>query len=119
MSSRLELPPRLVDWSILVAVGFSLVTGLVSLVSGRPGDAVVFVLHGMGGLALVVLLFWKLRRVRHRVMNRAAWDRHTPLSVLLATIALAALATPAVPGHGGATSCATGSASSTPPRGPA
>ena len=91
MSSRLELPPRLVDWSILVAVGFSLLTGLVSLVSGRPGDAVVFVLHGMGGLALVVLLFWKLRRVRHRVMNRAAWDRHTPLSVLLATIALAAL----------------------------
>ena len=93
MVSRLELPPRLVDWSILGAVGFALATGLLSLVSGRPGDAIVFVLHGMGGLALVLLLFWKLRRVRHRVTNRVAWDRHTPLSVLLATLALAALAT--------------------------
>ncbi|WP_049997872.1 molybdopterin-dependent oxidoreductase [Halococcus sediminicola] len=93
MVSRLELPPRLVDLSILVTVSFAVATGLLSLVSGRPGDAVVFVLHGMGGLALVLLLVWKLRRVRPRVTNRAAWTRETPLSILLTILALAALAT--------------------------
>ncbi|EMA52937.1 molybdopterin-dependent oxidoreductase [Halococcus thailandensis] len=93
MVSRLELPPRLVDWSILVTVGFAVATGLLSLVSGRPGDAIVFVLHGMGGLALVLLLFWKLRRVRPRLTNRAAWNRGTIVSVLLTVLALAALAT--------------------------
>ena len=91
--SRFELPPRLVDWSILVAVCFAVATGLLSLVSGRPGDAIVFVAHGMGGLAFVLLLFWKLRRVRHRVTNPAAWNRGTFVSILLAVLALAALGT--------------------------
>ncbi len=93
MVSRLELPPRLVDWSILGTVCFAVATGLVSLISGRPSEAIVVVLHGMGGLALVILLFWKLRRVRRRVTSRAAWDRYTPISILLAVVALAALAT--------------------------
>jgi cytochrome b561 len=93
MGSRLELPPRLVDWSILATVSFAVATGLLGLVSGRTGDAWVFVTHGIGGLALVLLLFWKLRRVRHRVTDRAAWDRYTPLSILLGIVAIAALAT--------------------------
>jgi DMSO/TMAO reductase YedYZ molybdopterin-dependent catalytic subunit len=91
--SRLELPPRLVDWSILIVVGFAVATGLLTLISGQPSEAVVFVLHGMGGLALVVLLFWKLRRVRPRLTNRAAWNRGTVISILLTVLALAALAT--------------------------
>ena len=57
MGSRLELPPRLVDWSILATVSFAVATGLLGLVSGRTGDAWVFVTHGIGGLALVLLLF--------------------------------------------------------------
>lgn len=89
----LELPPRLVDWSIFVGVCFAFATGLVSLVSGAQSDAVVFVLHGMGGLALVVLVFWKLRRVHHRVTSPSVWDRYTPASILLAILVLAALAT--------------------------
>ncbi|EMA42785.1 molybdopterin-dependent oxidoreductase [Halococcus saccharolyticus] len=93
MGSRLELPPRLVDWSILGAVCFAVATGLLGLVSGRTGDAWVFVTHGIGGLSLVLLLFWKLRRVRHRVTSRAAWDRYTPFSILLGAVAIAALAT--------------------------
>lgn len=92
MVSRLELPARLVDWTILGAVCFAVATGLISLVAGKPSEAIVFVLHGMGGLVLLVLLFWKLRRVRHRVTNSAAWDRYTPLSILLVVVTLTALA---------------------------
>src|SRR5699024_10774637 len=99
--SRFEPPPRLVDWSILITVGFAAATGLLSLLSGDPSEAVVFVLHGMGGLALVVLLFWKLRRVRPRVTVRKAWDRYTPISILLSLLALAALATGAYWAFGG------------------
>jgi cytochrome b561 len=93
MGSRLELLPRLVDWSILAAVCVAVVTGLVGLVSGTPSEAWVFVLHGMGGLALIVLLVWKFRRVRYRVTNWVAWDRGTPVSILLGVLTLAALAT--------------------------
>ena len=90
--SRFALPPRLVDWTILAAVLLALVTGLVSLVSGSPRDAVVFVLHGAGALTLVALLFWKFRRVAPRVTRRQ-WTATTALSVLLAVVAVSALAT--------------------------
>jgi len=89
---RIEPPPRVVDASLLVAVVVLLATGLVSLVSGRPTGAWVFDVHAVAGLSTVVLLAWKLRRVRHRV----APDRLTVtrgLSVLLAAAATAALAT--------------------------
>nr|WP_276305749.1 molybdopterin-dependent oxidoreductase [Halomarina sp. PSR21] len=88
---RLEPRPRLVDWTILVLVTLAVVTGVVSLAAGSAREAWLFVLHGAGGLVLVVLLFWKLRRVRRRVTGR--FDRTVALSVLLAAVALAALAT--------------------------
>lgn len=88
---RLSLSPRLVDWSIFVLLALELGSGLVSLVTGRPGGWVVFVAHSIGGLCLVVLVFWKLKRVRKRVTRPAAWDRATPVSVLLAAVTLGAL----------------------------
>ncbi|MFC6837413.1 molybdopterin-dependent oxidoreductase [Halomarina ordinaria] len=88
---RFEPRPRLVDWTILLAVALALVTGVVSLGVGTPRFGWVFVLHGAGALVLVVLLFWKLRRVRRRVTGR--WNRTVALSVLLAFLALSALAT--------------------------
>jgi cytochrome b561 len=89
---RFEPPPRVVDASLLVAVVVILATGLVSLVSGRPTGAWVFDLHAIAGLSTVVLLAWKIRRVRHRVTpGRLTGTR--VVSVLLATVALAALAT--------------------------
>jgi hypothetical protein len=91
--SRLEPPPSLVDWGILLTVVTLVVTGLVSLVTGVEGGAWLFVLHSAGGLALVPLLYFKLRRVRPRVTRRVAWDRGTPVSILLGVLALAALAT--------------------------
>ncbi len=91
--SRLEPPASLVDWGILVSVTALVVTGLVSLVTGTAGGAWLFVLHSVGGLVLAVLVGFKLRRVRPRLTRSSAWDRGTPVSVLLAALALAALVT--------------------------
>ncbi|MFB6183870.1 MAG: molybdopterin-dependent oxidoreductase [Haloarculaceae archaeon] len=88
----LEPTPRLVDWGLFVAVALALATGLVSLVSGRPGDAWVFVVHGAVGLALIGLLAWKLRRIASR-LRRVRESATVALSALLAATAVATLAT--------------------------
>jgi hypothetical protein len=88
---RFSLSPRLVDWSIFALLAIELGSGLLSLVTGRPSGQVVFVLHGIVGLCLCVLVFEKLRRARKRVTRRAAWDRATPVSVLLTIVTLGAL----------------------------
>jgi len=90
--ARLSLPPRLVDWTILAVVGLEAATGAASLLAGQPGDAWLVVLHGMGGLALLVLVAWKLRRVRHR-LRPARWTRRVALSATLVLVALAAVGT--------------------------
>ncbi|WP_436926402.1 molybdopterin-dependent oxidoreductase [Halosimplex amylolyticum] len=89
---RIEPPPRVVDASLLAAVVVLLATGAVSLVSGRPAGAWVFDVHAIAGLATVVLLAWKLRRVRHRLAPDAL-DATRLLSALLGVVATAALAT--------------------------
>lgn len=91
---RFEPRPRAVDWSILAALALALTTGVVSLATGSVRDGWVFALHGAGGLALVALLFWKLRRVRTRVAAGVGAGSGTVwLSVVLAVLALAALGT--------------------------
>jgi cytochrome b561 len=87
-----ELPPRLVDWTILGLVLVAVGTGLLSLVSGVGGDWWVFALHGVVGVGVLVPIYWKLRRVRPRVTQRS-WSRATVVSVLLAVVALGAVAT--------------------------
>jgi DMSO/TMAO reductase YedYZ molybdopterin-dependent catalytic subunit len=91
--STFEPPPRLVDGAILVLVGLEVASGLVSLVAGTPDWAWLFAAHSIGGLSLVVLLGWKLRRVLPRLRRPTAWPDSAGVSVLLATVALAALAT--------------------------
>lgn len=88
----LGLPPRLTDWTVLVTVLAALATGLGSLWAGRPGDWWVYSLHGVAGIAVLVPLFWKLRRVRPRITRRA-WSRSTALSVVLAVVAVGAVLT--------------------------
>jgi len=88
----LELPPRLTDASILLVVAAGLVTGVVGLVTGDPRNWWVFALHGVAGMVLVVLLFWKFRRVYPRVTN-GSWNRTVVVSVLLGLVAVAALLT--------------------------
>jgi hypothetical protein len=89
---RLAPPPRVVDISLLLAVLASTATGLVSLVSGTPDLWWVFALHGVAGLALVVLLGWKLRRVAPR-LRPSRWTARTVASVLALLAAAAALGT--------------------------
>lgn len=91
--AALEPPPRLVDGAILVLVAFEVTSGLVSLLAGSPDWAWLFVAHAVAGLSLVVLLAWKLRRVWTRVWRPAARPDGVGISVLLAALALAALAT--------------------------
>ncbi|MFC7097635.1 molybdopterin-dependent oxidoreductase [Halobaculum marinum] len=90
---RVEPSPRVVDWAIAACVAVEVASGLYSFTQGRPSGAWVFWLHSVVGLTLVALVGFKLYRVRRRVTARAAWDRFTPVSVLQAVVALAALAT--------------------------
>ncbi|MFC4543254.1 molybdopterin-dependent oxidoreductase [Halosolutus amylolyticus] len=86
-------PPRLVDWSIFAIVLFEAVSGLVSFTIGSPSAWPLFWLHRIFGLTLVVLLGFKLARVRHRLTESGRWRPTTLLSVLSLVAALGALAT--------------------------
>ncbi|WP_148412964.1 molybdopterin-dependent oxidoreductase [Haloferax sp. KTX1] len=90
---RVEPPPRAVDWSIFALVVFEALSGVLSLGAGHPANGLLFVVHGVAGLSLVVLVGFKLYRVRRRVLDSRLRDRHTALSVVLAVVALAALGT--------------------------
>ncbi len=85
------MSPRLTDWSIAFAVGLAFTAGVISLISGRPQDWFIFILHGIAGLWLFFLLWGKLRRVWPRLTNFRRWDRRTIfglLALLLVTLAL-------------------------------
>jgi DMSO/TMAO reductase YedYZ molybdopterin-dependent catalytic subunit len=71
------MSPRLTDWSLALAVGIAFGSGILSLISGRPEDWLIFALHGMAGLWLVLLLWGKLRRVAPRLTHPRRWDRAT------------------------------------------
>jgi DMSO/TMAO reductase YedYZ molybdopterin-dependent catalytic subunit len=89
--ARLEPHPRLVDYGILAIVIAETITGVISLGAGFPGNWPLFEIHRILGFTLVVLLFYKLRRVRYRVTRRKLWDRSTAVSVLMTVVALGAL----------------------------
>ena len=79
---RSRLRPRVTDWSLAAGVGVAAATGLVSLISGRPDQWIVFTLHGVAGLWLVFLLWDKVRRVWPRLVHPHRWDRRTLLGAL-------------------------------------
>lgn len=82
--------PRLTDWSLALAVGLAFVTGIASLVSGRPGDWLIFALHGAFGLWILLLLWGKLRRTLPRLWRPRLWDRRTVIGALTTLIVLLA-----------------------------
>src|SRR5579863_7644743 len=90
-SRRRWLTPRVTDWSLALAGAAACLSGLVSLVSGQPGEWPVFAFHGAAGLWLLLLLAPKLRRVWPRLVRPRRWDRHTLLGVLATLVVLLAL----------------------------
>lgn len=85
--------PRLVDWTLFTLVVLALLSGFGSFLVGQPAGWWVFVLHGIGGLALCLVLFWKVRRVWPRIAEPGRWDQGTIASVLTLVTALLVLAT--------------------------
>jgi len=86
-------PPRLVDWSLLVAVSFEVASGLLSFLGTTPAWAPLFWAHRIVGLTLILLLFFKLSRVKYRLTDRTQWQPSTLVSVLTLLAALGALST--------------------------
>src|SRR5436309_1824706 len=85
------MSPRLTDWSIALAAVLAFTAGIISLISGSPQDWFIFILHGIAGLWLLLLLWGKLRRVWPRLIHPRRWDRRTVfglLALLLVTLAL-------------------------------
>lgn len=84
------MSPRLTDWSLAAAAGIGFGSGIISLVSGRSEQWLVFAVHGMAGLWLLLLLWGKLRRVWPRLIDPRRWDRRTlfgALALLVVTLA--------------------------------
>ncbi|MXR51892.1 molybdopterin-dependent oxidoreductase [Halovenus sp. WSH3] len=91
--AALRPPPRAVDWSIFAAVVLAAGSGVLSFLGVRPAWVPVFWFHRAVGLALTVLLGFKLARVRYRLTDRRQWRPSTALSVVTALTAIATIAT--------------------------
>lgn len=85
--------PRLVDWSIFAAVLLAAGSGILSFLGMRPSWIPVFWFHRMVGLTLIVLLGFKLARVRYRLTDPDQWQASTTLSVLTALTAFGTIGT--------------------------
>jgi hypothetical protein len=86
--------PRLVDWSLLAATLLELITGLISFTVGKPEGRWLFWFHGILGIAIVLLLVWKVARIWPRLRSARQWQGSaagTLLSVLALTVALLAI----------------------------
>ncbi len=75
--ARWLLSPRLTDWTLALAVGLAIATGVLGLDSGHPDQWLVFALHGIAGFWLTLVLWGKLRRVWPRIISPRKWDRRT------------------------------------------
>jgi DMSO/TMAO reductase YedYZ molybdopterin-dependent catalytic subunit len=83
--------PRGTDWGLALLVTLGLVSGLATWFAGSSGGAWVFGVHAVAGLALALLLVFKLRRVLPRVGARMRRDRRTAQGLLALGLVLAVL----------------------------
>ena len=85
--------PRLVDWTLYALTATAALTGFGAWLVVDQDSRTVLTAHAIAGLALLVPLVWKLRRVRPRLARPGAWDAKTPISVLTAIAAVCAVGT--------------------------
>jgi DMSO/TMAO reductase YedYZ molybdopterin-dependent catalytic subunit len=84
--------PRGTDWGLALLVVLGLVSGLATWFAGSQGSAWVFAAHALAGIALSLLLVFKLRRVLPRIGARARRDPRTLRGLLALALVLAVLA---------------------------
>ncbi len=84
--------PRLVDWLLLITVGFEVFSGLATFLVGRPDGRWLFVLHSLIGLSLPLLLLWKVHRVQAR-LHPHRWTASVLASIAVLLLALGAVGT--------------------------
>jgi DMSO/TMAO reductase YedYZ molybdopterin-dependent catalytic subunit/cytochrome b561 len=83
--------PRGTDWGLAALVASLGATGALTLFAGGSADGWVFAAHDVLGLAIVVLVVVKLRRVWGRIADRARWDARTGAGLLGAVVVAGAL----------------------------
>ena len=83
---------RAVNVAILLLLVFELASGLGSLLVGEPDGRWMFWLHRAGGLALVVLLVWKVG-ISTRSLRRRGLSVSTGLATVGGTLFLGSLVT--------------------------
>src|SRR3712207_6384654 len=94
-SKTTAMNARAVNVAILLLLAFELATGLGSFLVGNPGGRWLFWLHRVGGLALVVLLAWKVG-IAARSYRRRGVTTGTALSALAGVFFLGSLVTGAL-----------------------
>jgi DMSO/TMAO reductase YedYZ molybdopterin-dependent catalytic subunit len=85
--------PRLVDWTLYALTVVAVLTGFGAWLVVDQDSRPILTAHAIAGLALLVPLAWKLRRVRPRLARPRAWDAKTPISVLTVIAAVCAVGT--------------------------
>jgi DMSO/TMAO reductase YedYZ molybdopterin-dependent catalytic subunit len=92
MSKAAVMNARAVNVAILLLLAFELATGLGSFLVGEPDGRWLFWLHRAGGLALVVLLAWKVG-IAVRSYRRRGLRIGTGFSAVVGVLFLGSLAT--------------------------
>ena len=87
-----DVKARAVNVAILLLLVFELASGLGSFLVGEPDGRWMFWLHRAGGLALVVLLVWKVGIAR-RSLRRRSLSVGTGLAMVGGVLSLGSLAT--------------------------
>ncbi len=79
---------RSTDWGLAILVALLAISGALTWFDGR---AWVFVAHGIAGMALALVLVWKLPRVWPRVADPRRWTRRTWFGALALALVAATL----------------------------
>jgi DMSO/TMAO reductase YedYZ molybdopterin-dependent catalytic subunit len=85
-------PPRITNLALLVGLGVGLASGVGAVAAGTASGRWVVVVHGVVGVAVVLLVPWKSMIVR-RGLGRARHRRSRWVSLVLAGLAVTALGT--------------------------
>jgi DMSO/TMAO reductase YedYZ molybdopterin-dependent catalytic subunit len=79
------------DWGLATLVAALVASGALTLFAGSPGDTWVYAAHDALGVAIALLLVFKLRRVWPRVVHASRWDNSTLIGVLGLTLVTVAI----------------------------